>query len=310
VCGKPAQPTLGWQIDDNGLEWNIARTATQRTNTYLGYDVGSYICGGCNKQVGILAREAENVPPEFKDLAEYDAYNRFNSVIECDYEFYKANKEKILDGRAIETIRDMIDSNIDYMIFRNWSEHYHYSRVSHLYTLEKFRKMRPGGFDYPNLFEKPNLEIINFIQTGSYGLVDYGTRIPFNMHKLDIGSDGFKIMMNHNEVQDKPDLHHFVTLKGVSILKGKVEPSAMIQKGKLQDNRQDFIESFGIWAISNTIHKRFHSIFSNFDIDTAEEMEIMPFWAQSETNYNIVRNEFPGLIDEITLDEMINLHRF
>jgi len=244
------------------------------------------------------------------NITEHKMYNKYIKYI---------NDIPLAEYREIDTlginytkIIAMSELGIDHTVFDNVSEHTYYTRYN-VYnpgtTLEEFREIRANGIDFAKFIEAENLKVVAFQQNGDEDAhVDFLTKTKFAVTDYSkSGNAKLKEIIGETLVTERPEHHHFVLHRNASVMKhDKMEPSQLI-KTDILSSQESFIEFMGTMMLGKTTHKLMHGpkFTGEFDIHTALKLGIAPWWAQSESNYKELQNKYPGVIDDITFEEMI-----
>lgn len=158
-------------------------------------------------------------------------------------------------------------------------------------TIEEYRTNRQSTSEE---CERLNYQVIQFLQFGDENkpLTDFITNSP--IYKNEYNETGPLSVLN-NTSRATVDLHHFVTVKNVSVMKSSLEPSQIVKAYLIENSYILLTEFMGIITLNNTTHKDVHCNMPDADINTYLDSDKAPFWAQSPKNYKQVQNRFPVL---------------
>jgi len=158
-------------------------------------------------------------------------------------------------------------------------------------TIEEYRQNRQSTSAE---CERLNYQVIQFLQFGDENkpLTDFITNSP--IYKNEYSETGPLAVLN-NQSRATVDLHHFVTVKNISVKKSSLEPSQIVKTFLIEKSYILLTEFMGIITLNNTTHKDVHCNMPNADINTYLASDKAPFWAQSAKNYNLVQKRFPVL---------------
>lgn len=319
VCERPATPMHKWQIKAGLPEthlYSVWRPLSIKHSEMTGIAQGSPCCEGCKRKLNAQWRQTN--PDVYINSTDHYKHTELNEFLGTELtiaEFNSVMSKSKTGAKVANDIRDMIDRGIDFRVFNSVSEHTYYTRYTNYYpdtTIEEFREIRVNGIDYAEFVERENLRIVAFMQQGSENnFVDALSGSPFHVTDYNrAGNENFRALIDNLQITERPDHHHFVIRRNISITKNdKSEPSQLMRTDIL-GNPEAFIEMMGTIAVGKTSHKLLHSdqLGGDADIRTLLEYGIAPWWARSEENYRQLQGKYPGMIDDISYEQMIDRH--
>jgi hypothetical protein len=317
VCGKKGSPMTGWvELDDSDYLYARWRPVSQKISEMTGHSTDDSCCESCKRKLNREWRRAN--PDAYINSIDAERHIKLNDYVGVELTIAEFNHVMALSKtgeKAADQFKAMVELGIDYKTFNSVAEYTYYTRYNNYNpgtTIEEFREIRKEGINYAEFVEKENSKIIAYMQHGDETkYIDFITKKPFHVTDYtEAGNDQFKELLGFDTLEEKPDHHHFVICKNISVTKNNTMNPSGIMKTDILGNSDYFIEMMGTIAIGKTTHKLMHGdkLGGDFDINDMMELGIAPWWAQCKDNYEALRSKYPGVIDHIDYEEMIARH--